>query len=237
MPRCEKTGFRRSAQPRRRLSAYSSAAYECYRRAQSQPSSGDIGEHSGSGPSCSPAPLVEEVRVFAPARRRLMSTRHQRADKARYGLPEEEGEDFWLFGALTTIKISAEDTAGQYCVIDIEVPPGVGSLARPPRRGRVVLRPRGRVRGLHRRRAPDPDSRWVCLRPRACLTPSSAGQRGEDAGLGGGVSSRDSSERSLSPPEPCAAAAALLHRPPAQEAVLNKPGLAMSLAEQTSSAS
>ena len=44
-----------------------------------------------------------------------------------YGLREEEGEDFWLFGALATIKISAEDTAGQYCVIDVEVPPGVGS--------------------------------------------------------------------------------------------------------------
>ena len=30
-----------------------------------------------------------------------------------YGLREEEGEDFWLFGALVTIKIGANDTAGQ----------------------------------------------------------------------------------------------------------------------------
>ena len=47
--------------------------------------------------------------------------------KLGYGLHREEGEDFWLFGALVTIKISAEDTAGQYCVVDVEVPPGVGS--------------------------------------------------------------------------------------------------------------
>ena len=44
-----------------------------------------------------------------------------------YGLSEEEGEDFWLFGVLTTIKISADDTDGQYCLIDAEVPPGMGS--------------------------------------------------------------------------------------------------------------
>jgi quercetin dioxygenase-like cupin family protein len=44
-----------------------------------------------------------------------------------YGLSEEEGEDFWLFGILTTIKISADDTDGQYCLIDAEVPPGMGS--------------------------------------------------------------------------------------------------------------
>ena len=44
-----------------------------------------------------------------------------------YALSEEEGEAFWLFGALATIKISADDTAGQYCLIDVEVPPGVGS--------------------------------------------------------------------------------------------------------------
>jgi len=42
-------------------------------------------------------------------------------------LREEEGEDFWLFGALVTIKTSAEDTGGQYCLLDVEAPPGVGS--------------------------------------------------------------------------------------------------------------
>src|SRR5262245_46134640 len=54
------------------------------------------------------------------------TTTSERA-KLGYGLREEEGEDFWLFGALATIKVSAEDTGGQYCLIDIEVPPGVGS--------------------------------------------------------------------------------------------------------------
>ena len=44
-----------------------------------------------------------------------------------YGLSEPEGEDFWLFGVLVTIKISAEETAGQYSVMDIEVPPSAGS--------------------------------------------------------------------------------------------------------------
>ena len=47
--------------------------------------------------------------------------------KLGYGLSEEEGEAFWLFGGLATIKISADDTAGQYSLIDVEVPPGVGS--------------------------------------------------------------------------------------------------------------
>lgn len=57
----------------------------------------------------------------------MSTTTSRERTKLGYGLREEEGEDFWLFGALATIKISAEDTAGQYCVIDIEAPPGVGS--------------------------------------------------------------------------------------------------------------
>src|SRR6266487_6482944 len=47
--------------------------------------------------------------------------------KLGYGLSEEEGEDFWLFGILVTIKVSGDDTDGQYCLIDAEVPPGMGS--------------------------------------------------------------------------------------------------------------
>jgi hypothetical protein len=54
------------------------------------------------------------------------TTSSERA-KLGYGLRGDEGEDFWLFGALVTLKISADDTAGQYCVFDIEVPPAVGS--------------------------------------------------------------------------------------------------------------
>lgn len=41
------------------------------------------------------------------------TTSSERA-KLGYGLSEEEGEHFWLFGALVTIKISADDTAGQH---------------------------------------------------------------------------------------------------------------------------
>ena len=44
-----------------------------------------------------------------------------------YALREEEGEDFWLFGVLVTIKISGDETAGQYSLIEAEVPPGLGS--------------------------------------------------------------------------------------------------------------
>ena len=56
-----------------------------------------------------------------------MSTTTSDRTSLGYALSEEEGEAFWLFGALATIKISADDTAGQYCLIDVEVPPGVGS--------------------------------------------------------------------------------------------------------------
>jgi mannose-6-phosphate isomerase-like protein (cupin superfamily) len=57
----------------------------------------------------------------------MSTTTPSERTKLGYGLSAEEGEDFWLFGALATIKISAEDTAGQFCVIDIAVPQGVGS--------------------------------------------------------------------------------------------------------------
>jgi quercetin dioxygenase-like cupin family protein len=56
-----------------------------------------------------------------------MSTTSTDQTSLGYALSEEEGEAFWLFGPLATIKISADDTAGQYCLIDVEVPPGVGS--------------------------------------------------------------------------------------------------------------
>ena len=57
----------------------------------------------------------------------MSTTTSSERTKLGYGLREEEGEDFWLFGALATIKIGANDTAGQYRVMDIETPPGVGS--------------------------------------------------------------------------------------------------------------
>ena len=47
--------------------------------------------------------------------------------KLGYDLNKEEGEAFWLFGMLATIKLSGDDTAGQYGVIEIVVPAGLGS--------------------------------------------------------------------------------------------------------------
>ena len=44
-----------------------------------------------------------------------------------YLLDENEGEAFWLLGMLQTIKISRDDTAGQYGLIEVVVRPGDGS--------------------------------------------------------------------------------------------------------------
>jgi quercetin dioxygenase-like cupin family protein len=44
-----------------------------------------------------------------------------------YGLGKEEGEAFWLLGMLETIKVSGDDTAGQFGLIEIVVPAGHGS--------------------------------------------------------------------------------------------------------------
>lgn len=44
-----------------------------------------------------------------------------------YGLGKEEGEAFWLLGMLETIKIGAEDTGGEYGVIEAVMRKGDGS--------------------------------------------------------------------------------------------------------------
>ena len=44
-----------------------------------------------------------------------------------YLLDENEGEAFWLLGMLQTIKIGAKDTGGEYGLIEVVVPAGVGS--------------------------------------------------------------------------------------------------------------
>ena len=35
-----------------------------------------------------------------------------------YGLGKDEGEAFWLLGMLETIKISADDTGGEYGLVE-----------------------------------------------------------------------------------------------------------------------
>ena len=47
--------------------------------------------------------------------------------KLGYALGSEEGEAFWLLGMLETIKIGREDTGGEYGLIEIVVPKGLGS--------------------------------------------------------------------------------------------------------------
>jgi quercetin dioxygenase-like cupin family protein len=55
-----------------------------------------------------------------------MATADARA-KLGYLLDNNEGEAFWLLGMLETIKISAEDTGGEFGLLELVVPEGVGS--------------------------------------------------------------------------------------------------------------
>ena len=51
------------------------------------------------------------------------------ADRATFGfaLARNEGEAFWLAGMLQTVKIACADTGGRYGLIEVLVPPGLGS--------------------------------------------------------------------------------------------------------------
>jgi quercetin dioxygenase-like cupin family protein len=44
-----------------------------------------------------------------------------------YALTHDEGEAFWLAGMLQTVKIGGADTGGRYGLIEVVVPPGLGS--------------------------------------------------------------------------------------------------------------
>jgi quercetin dioxygenase-like cupin family protein len=46
---------------------------------------------------------------------------------AGYAQANNEGEAFWLLGMLQTVRIGRDDTAGQYGLLEIVVPPGIGS--------------------------------------------------------------------------------------------------------------
>jgi len=56
-----------------------------------------------------------------------MTTISPQRAQAGYLLDENEGEAFWLLGMLQTIKIGREDTAGQFGLLEVLVPAGVGS--------------------------------------------------------------------------------------------------------------
>ena len=58
-----------------------------------------------------------------------MTTTTETADRAKqgYALAHNEGDAFWLAGMLQTVKIGAADTGGRYGLIEVLVPPGLGS--------------------------------------------------------------------------------------------------------------
>ena len=56
-----------------------------------------------------------------------MTTIFPERAKLGYLLDENEGEAFWLLGMLQTIKISRQDTAGQFGLIEIVLPAGIGT--------------------------------------------------------------------------------------------------------------
>ena len=56
-----------------------------------------------------------------------MATIAQNRADVGYLLNQKEGEAFWLLGMLQTIRIGRDDTAGQYGLLEIVVPPGMGS--------------------------------------------------------------------------------------------------------------
>jgi mannose-6-phosphate isomerase-like protein (cupin superfamily) len=51
---------------------------------------------------------------------------HDRATTG-YALSPNEGDAFWLAGMLQTVKLSGADTGGRYGLIEVVVPPGLGS--------------------------------------------------------------------------------------------------------------
>ena len=55
-----------------------------------------------------------------------MTTTSEERAKLGYLLDENEGEAFWLLGMLQTVKISGKDTGGEYGLLEIVVPAGVG---------------------------------------------------------------------------------------------------------------
>ena len=56
-----------------------------------------------------------------------MSTIEATRAQNGYALARNEGEAFWLLGMLQTVKISRADTNGQYGLLEIVVPAGLGS--------------------------------------------------------------------------------------------------------------
>jgi len=56
----------------------------------------------------------------------MATTTENRAAQG-YALAHNEGEAFWLLGMLQTVKIGRADTGGAYGMLEVVVPPGLGS--------------------------------------------------------------------------------------------------------------
>ena len=57
----------------------------------------------------------------------VMSTIDAARAQAGYALAHDEGEAFWNLGMLQTIKLGRADTNGQFGMLEIVVPAGIGS--------------------------------------------------------------------------------------------------------------
>jgi quercetin dioxygenase-like cupin family protein len=57
----------------------------------------------------------------------MMSTISVDRAKSGYALAHDEGEAFWLLGMLQTVKVGRADAGGQFGMLEIVVPPGLGS--------------------------------------------------------------------------------------------------------------
>ena len=141
-----------------------------------------------------------------------MATISPRGARTRTGhaLGNDEGEAFWLLGMLQTVKIGRADTDGSYGLLEIVVPRARLAVARPPQRGRMVLRPRRQPHVLGRRHASGYHGGGVRVRAQGRAAHILRAGPGPPARWSASprCSSRDSCARSVSPPRARAAAAA-----------------------------
>ena len=84
-----------------------------------------------------------------------------------YRLASGEGlADVWWKTGRVTVKVAGAETGNAFSQIEVDDPRGGGTPpARPPQRGRNVLRPRGRAHVLRRRRADRRHCGRLPLRP------------------------------------------------------------------------
>ena len=70
---------------------------------------------------------IERDDNHSATKERGMTTTSEEQAKLGYTLDGNEGEAFWLLGMLETIKISGKDSDGDFGLIELVVPAGIGS--------------------------------------------------------------------------------------------------------------